>query len=56
MLHKAIMFVVICNNKSQKLRPFPLQRMVAAVTRMYRIEKKKMDGSNLFPSDLLCFF
>ena len=40
MLHKAITFVVICKNKSQKLRPFPLQRMVAAVTRMYRIEKK----------------
>lgn len=40
MLHKAIMFVVICNNKSQKLRPFPLQRTVAAVTRMCRTEKK----------------
>lgn len=55
MLHKAIMFVVICNNKSQKLRPFPLQRTVAAVTRMRRIEKK-MDGRNLSPSDLLGFF
>ena len=55
MLHKAITFVVICNNKSQKLRPFPLQRMVAAVTRMYRIEKK-MDGSNLFPFLLLLIY
>lgn len=48
MLHKAIMFVVICNNKSQKLRPFPLQRMVAAVTRMYRIEKKKWMTATYF--------
>ena len=48
MLHKAIMFVVICNNKSQKLRPFPLQRMVAAVTRMYRIEKKKWMAATYF--------